>query len=65
VRDAKRPREVGEKDDARLERRDEQRVPAAVRLGELTAELADASCDLLSGEVDLADRVPGPSERGG
>jgi hypothetical protein len=54
VRDGQRPRQVGQKDDARLERRDEQRLQPVVVCGDLTAELGDARGYLGSREVDLA-----------
>jgi hypothetical protein len=57
VRDRQRTREVGEEDGAGLERRDEQRLAARVGLGQLGAELADAARDLVTGQVDLPDRV--------
>ena len=56
VRDRQRPREVGEEDRARLQRRDEERVPPLVGGGDLDAELGDAARDLLAREVDLPDR---------
>jgi hypothetical protein len=56
VGDRDRPREVGDEDDARLERRDEQRLTALVVVGDLAAELADARGKLLAREVDLPDR---------
>ena len=55
VEDRDRPREVGEEDDRRLERRDEQRLAALVVAGDLRAELANARLDLFRSEVDLAD----------
>ena len=50
-------REVGQEDGARLERRDEQRLAARIRLGELCAELGDAATDLRPGQVDIPDGV--------
>jgi hypothetical protein len=50
-----RPREVGEEDDRRLERGDEQRLPAFVVARDPGAELADARLNLFRSEVDLAD----------
>jgi hypothetical protein len=41
VRNAKRAGEVGDEDDARLERRDEQRLAAVVVAADLAAELPD------------------------
>jgi hypothetical protein len=55
VRDPERPREVGDEDEARLQRRDEQRLAAVVVSYELAAELADARLQLLPREVDLAE----------
>jgi hypothetical protein len=57
VGDRDRPREVGEEDDARLQRRDEQRLAAGVVAGDLPAELGDARRELLAREVNLADVV--------
>jgi len=47
VENRHRPREVGEEDDARLERRDEQRLPVCVVLGERGPQLTDTDGDLL------------------
>ena len=55
--DRERARQVGEEDGARLERRDEERLEARVRLGELDAELGDAAADVAARQVDLPDRV--------
>jgi hypothetical protein len=55
VRDRQRAREVGQEDDARLERRDEQRLASSVVACQLGAELADPLANLLGGEVDVAD----------
>jgi hypothetical protein len=57
VRDPQRPREIGQEDGARLERRDEQRLEAGVGLGELLAELGDPPADLLAAQVDIPDGV--------
>jgi len=65
VRDREGAREVGEEHGARLERRDEQRLEACVRLSELDAELVDPALDLLTGQVDLPDRVAVGSEQAG
>jgi hypothetical protein len=65
VRDRQGPREVGEEDGARLQRRDEERLAAGVRLGELRPELGDAPPDLRAGEVDLPDRMTVRDELGG
>jgi hypothetical protein len=59
VRDPDRPREVGEEDDARLERRDEERRAPLEVPGDLPAELADAGADVLAAEVDLTQAVAG------
>jgi hypothetical protein len=55
VRDAEPAREVGEEDDARLERRDEERLALVVVLRDLVRELGDACSDLLGREVAVAD----------
>ena len=39
--DPERPRQVGDEDDARFERCDEQRLPTFVVTGDLAPELAD------------------------
>jgi hypothetical protein len=57
VEDRKRAREVGEEDDARLERSDEQRLPAGVVGRDLRSELLDPGRDLGGREVDLADTI--------
>jgi hypothetical protein len=55
VRDLERAREVGQEDEARLQRRDEDRVDVDVVTCDLRRELPDAAADLLAREVDLAD----------
>jgi hypothetical protein len=55
VRDGQRAGEVGQEDEARLERCDEERRLAFVVTGEVGAELADARVELLAPEVDVAD----------
>jgi hypothetical protein len=55
VRGGDAPRQVREEDVARLERRDEQRLPVGVVARDLGTELADARRELLRGEVDLTD----------
>jgi hypothetical protein len=55
VQDRQRTREIGEEDEARLQRRDEQRLAALVVGRDLGAELRDAGCDLVRGDVDLPD----------
>jgi hypothetical protein len=55
VQDRRRAREVGEKDEARLERRDEERLEAVVVGRDLSAELTDPAPNLVPAEVDLAD----------
>jgi hypothetical protein len=57
VRDGQRAREIGQEDDARLQRRHEERLPSGERGGELLAELRDAAGDLLPRQVDLPDRM--------
>jgi hypothetical protein len=55
VRDRDRTREVSQEDEARLQERDEQQVAAGVLAGDLRAELADASSQLVGREKNLAD----------
>ena len=57
VQDRDRPREVGEEDGARLQRRHEQRLAAGVVGGDRGAELADARSDLGGREIHLSDGV--------
>ena len=55
VRDADRPREVGEEHEARLQQRDEQEITVGVIDRDLLAQLADARTELLRAEEDLTD----------
>ena len=55
VRDPDRAREVGDEDEAGLQRGDEERLAAVVVARKLAAELADARLQLLAREVDLAE----------
>jgi hypothetical protein len=55
VGDAERAREVGDEDEACLQRRDEQRLEPVVVARELPPELADACLQLPPREVDLAE----------
>ena len=55
VGDPKRPGEVGEKHDARLQRRYEDRIEPVVRLCDLGTQLAHACRDRLARKVDGAD----------
>jgi hypothetical protein len=55
VWNAERAREVGDEDEAGLQRGDEQRLAAVVVARELTAELADACLQLPPREVDVAE----------
>jgi hypothetical protein len=55
VEDRQRERQIGEEDDARLERRDEQRLAMLVVVRDLTTELVDARSDLVGAEVDLTN----------
>ena len=55
VRDPQCPREVGDKDEARLQRRDQQRLEPVVVPLDLAAELPYARLQLLMREVDLAE----------
>jgi hypothetical protein len=56
VQDRQRAGQVGEEDERRLQRADQQRLAAVVVVGDLGAELGDAGRELLGGEVDLADQ---------
>jgi hypothetical protein len=49
------PREIGDEDEARLQRGDQQRLEPVVVTLQLAAELADARLQLLMREVDLAE----------
>jgi hypothetical protein len=51
--------QVRDEDDARFERRDEQRLPIFVVTGDLAPELADTRPQLLAREVDLPEPRPG------
>jgi hypothetical protein len=55
VQEGQRAREVGEEDDTRLQRADEQRFLPLVVGRDLGAELGDSRADLACGEVDVAD----------
>jgi hypothetical protein len=55
VRERKSARQIGEEDDARLQRPDEQRLAAGVVARDLGAELCDPRRELVAREVDLAD----------
>jgi hypothetical protein len=55
VRDLECAREVGQEDEARLQRRDKDRIEVDVVTCDLRRELPDAAADLLAREVDLAD----------
>jgi hypothetical protein len=55
VRDSQGTREVGDEDEARLQRRDEERLPPVVVARKLPTELAYACLQLPPGEVDLAE----------
>jgi hypothetical protein len=57
MRDRQCSGEIGEEDGARLQRCDEERLAAGVRLRQLGAELDDAPPDLLARQIDLPDRV--------
>jgi hypothetical protein len=59
VDDRQGAREVGDEDERRLERRDEDRLEVLVVGCDLRAELFDPALDLLTGEVDLADAFVG------
>ena len=57
VDDRERPGQIGEEDDAGLQRPDEKRRAAGVVVGDLGAELPDPGGDLRGREVDVADAV--------
>jgi hypothetical protein len=57
VDDRHRPRQVGEEDEARLQRPDQQRLAAVVVGRDLAAELSDPRVDLVGREVDLTDAL--------
>jgi hypothetical protein len=59
MEDRCRAREVGDEDQARLQRGDEKRLAVAVLGGDLAPELRDARSDLRGGEIDLTDPVVG------
>jgi hypothetical protein len=54
VRDLDRSREVGEEDEAGLQRGDEQRILVAIVARDLGPEFRDAAADLCAREIDLA-----------
>jgi hypothetical protein len=53
--DRQRPRQVGEENDAGLQRRDEQRLELLVIAGDLSAQLRYPGGDLAGRQVDVAD----------
>jgi hypothetical protein len=55
VVDRDRAREVGEEEQARLQRSDQERLAREEVGGQLATELGDASPDLRCGEVDVSD----------
>jgi len=55
VRDLQLARQVGEEDDAGLERRDQERLALAVILADLLGQLGYPFRDLLRGEVAVTD----------
>jgi hypothetical protein len=55
VRHVQLAREIGEEDDARLQRRDQERLARPVVVRDLVCQLCDPVCDLLAGEVPVAD----------
>jgi hypothetical protein len=57
VMDPDRARQVGEEEQARLERPDEERLTPGVVRCDLAAELGDARADLLRGQVDVPDAI--------
>jgi len=57
VVDRDRARQVADERDARFQTTDEQRLPAGVVAGQLSAELPNARADLVSIEKDVADAL--------
>jgi hypothetical protein len=55
VVDPERPGQVGDEDDARLQRRDEERLTVFVVTRDLAPELADTRLQLPAREVDLPE----------
>jgi hypothetical protein len=55
VHDRDRPRQVGDEDEAGLQRADEDRLAVDVVARDLGAELAYARPQLLGREIDVAD----------
>ena len=55
VRNGRGAGEVGEEDEARLQRGDEERLPPVVVACDVVSELGDAACDLVGREIDVAD----------
>jgi hypothetical protein len=55
VRNLERAREIRGEDDARLQRRDEQRLAPVVVARDVAGELTDTCLQLLPREVDLAE----------
>jgi hypothetical protein len=53
--DRDRAREVGEKDEARLQERDQQQLAVLVVPRDLRTQLLDAAAQLVGAEEDLAD----------
>ena len=62
VRDADCAREIREIDDARLQRRDEQRLAPVVVTRDFAPDLSHARLQLLAREVDLAQALAGAYE---
>jgi hypothetical protein len=54
MHDAESAREVGEKDEARFQAADQDRLATRVIPADLLAELLDPRGDLVGGEIDLA-----------
>jgi hypothetical protein len=57
VREPQGPGEVGQEEDARLQRRDEDRLAALVVARDLGTELENARPNLAGCEIDLAELV--------
>jgi hypothetical protein len=63
MHDRQRAGEVGEEDEACLQRADQEGLPAFVVRGDLGAELGDARRELLCRQIDLPDPLVGLSAR--
>jgi hypothetical protein len=55
VHDRQCPRKIGDEDERRLQRCDENRFQIVVVGGDVRAQLLDARLNFLGGEIDLPD----------